>query len=136
MSEKQQGATIAFGTDGGTLKVVSIGEYNEPIPVIDDTHLGVTGKREKCPGSLGDPQEFQVVVQDDGDHAELTKGLVQTITITSALGSFTTAQNWAGTGFVTNIGTPSYSSDTEAIATRTLTIQYDGKTGPTRTLAT
>ena len=36
MSEKQQGATISFGTDGGTYKATNIGEYNEPLPVLDD----------------------------------------------------------------------------------------------------
>lgn len=135
MCEKQQGASITFGTDGGTYKFTQIGEYNEPIPVLDDSHLGTTGKRSKCPGDLGDPQQFTCILQNDGDHAELTK-VVQTITITSPLGGFSTAENWAGTGFIVNIGTPSFGSDTEAIATRQVTIQFDGKTGPTRTLAT
>lgn len=134
--EKQQGATIAFGTDGGTYKFTQIGEYSEPIPVIDDTHLGTTGRRQKCPGQLGDPQPFTCMVQNDGDHAELTKGLVQTITITAPLGSYATAEKWEGTGFITDISTPSFSSDSEGLAMRQITIQFDGKTGPARTLAT
>lgn len=136
MAEKQQGAVISFGTDGGTYKATQIGSLSAPIPVLDETHLETTGDREKCPGDLADNEPVTVTIQSDGDHAELTKGLVQTITVTAPLGSYTTAENWAGTGFITNITSPEFGSDTEAIATRQVTFVFDGKTGPTRTLAT
>lgn len=135
MCEKQQGATIAFGTDGGTYKFTQIGSYSEPVPVIDDTHLSSTDRREKCPGDLGDPQQFTCIVQNKGDHAELTKKLVQTITITSPLGAYTTAEKWEGSGFITDISTPEFGSDTEALSTRQITVQFDGKTGPARSVA-
>lgn len=135
MAEKQQGASITFGTDGGSYKFTQIGSYSEPIPVIDDTDLSTTGKRTKCFGELGDPQPFTCIVQSDSDAVELTKGLVQTITKTSPAGAFDNAENWAGTGAIIDIATPEFGSDTEAIATRQITIQFDGKTGPTRTVA-
>lgn len=136
MAEKQQGASFALGTDAGTWKVLSISRYSEPIPVIDDTDLSTTNRRTKTPGELGDPQMVTLVVQSDGDQAWPTKKLVQTGTITSPLGTYTTAEKWAGTGFITDIRTPEYASDTENIQTLEFDWQFDGKTGPARTLAT
>lgn len=136
MAEKQQGATFAFGTDAGTWKYVNIGRYSEPIPVIDDTDLSTTNRRTKIPGELGDPQMMTLVLQSDGDQAWPTKKLVQTGTITAPTGAYTTAEKWAGTGFVVDVRTPEYASDTEGIQTIEVDWQFDGKTGPARTLAT
>lgn len=136
MCEKQQGATVTFGTSAGTWECVNIGRYNAPIPVIDNTHLGTTGKRKKCPGQLEDPQIFTVTLRNKGSQAYPAKGLVQTITVTSPLGTYTTAESVAGTGFVVDIRHPEFGSDTEALTTIEVDIQFDSATGPTRTLAT
>lgn len=136
MCEKQQGASVVFGTDGGSFNFLNIGRLSAPIPVLDDTHLGVTGYREKCPGELQDAQPVTITMQNDGDADLPTVGLVQTITINSALGDWSTAEKWVGTGFVTDIRTPEYGSDTEAIQTIEVDFIFDGKTGPARTAAT
>lgn len=133
MAVKQQGASVTFGTSGGTWEFVNIGRYSEPIPVIDDTHLGTTGKRTKMAGDLGDPQLVTIVVQNKPTHTTLVKGLNQTITITGPLNGATVAEKWAGTGFIVDVRSPEYASDTEAIQTMEIDIQFDGKTGPART---
>jgi len=115
--------------------MLSIGRFSSPIPIIDDTHLATTGDREKCPGELGDPQMITVTAQNDGNQAYPTKGQVQTITITHPLGAYSTAEKLAGTAFVVDIRTPEFQSGTEGIQTVEFDIQFDGKTGPARTLA-
>lgn len=137
MAEKQQGAVFTFGTDAITLKIVSIGRYSEPIPVIDDTDLSTTVRRTKMPGELGDPQMLTLVLQGNGKGAHPVKGKLQTGTITAPIiGANLTAEKWSGSGFVADIRTPEYASDTEGITTIEIDWQFDGKTGPTRTLAT
>lgn len=136
MGVKQQGASLTFGTSGGSWNILSIGRYSAPIPKIDDTHLGVTGVREYIPGTLEDPQSFTVVVQAKPNQAYPVKGQVQTITVTSPLEGASTAETLAGTAFVMDTRTAEFQSGTEAIQTVEFEIQYDGKTGPARTLAT
>lgn len=135
MCEKQQGASIVFGTSGGSWNVINIGRFSAPIPVLDDTHLGSTGFRKKCPGELADPQLLTITAQNDGNQAYPVKGQVQTITINHPLGPYSTAERLAGTAFVVDIRTPEFQSDSEAIQTVEMDIQFDGKTGPARTLA-
>ena len=135
MCQKQQGALFIFGTSVGTWKIVSIGRYSEPIPVLDDSHLATTVRRTKCPGTLGDPQMLTIVVQADSDQAWPAKGLLQTGTIQSPASGFTNEEELAGTGFVVDVRSAEFASDTEAIQTIEFDWQFDGKTGPARTLA-
>jgi hypothetical protein len=135
MCEKQQGASFTFGTDGGSWNFINIGRLSNPIPVIDDTHLASEGNRESCPGELGDPQMITLTLQNDGNQAWPTKGLVQTGTITHPLGEYDDAETHAGTGFVVDIRTAEFQSATEGIQTIEVDWKFDGKTGPTRTLA-
>ena len=135
MGEKQQGATLVFGTSAGSWNVLSIGRYSAPIPVIDDTHLGTTSRRESIFGVLEDPQIFTVTVQNKGGTAYPVKGLVQTITLTSPLGIWTTAEKLIGSGAVIDVKTSEFQSGTENIQTVEFDIKFDGKTGPARTLA-
>ena len=135
MGHKQQGASFTFGTSGGSWEYLNIGRYSEPIPVIDDTHLGTTSRRAKLPGDLGDPQVVTLVLQNKSGATLPTKGLVQTGTITSPLSGFAVAEKWAGTGFVVDIRTPEFQSDSEGIQTIEVDWQFDGKTGPARTAA-
>lgn len=132
----QHGATFTFGTDGGSWNLLSVGRYGEPIPVIDDTHMGTTTRRTKLPGDLADPQSLTIVVQNDSKEAYPTQGLAQTMTITYPLESGdSTAENMAGSGFIMDIRRPEFNVDTEAVQTLEIDIQYDGYTGPTRTVA-
>jgi hypothetical protein len=135
MAEKQQGATLVFGTSAGSWSILSIGRFNAPIPKLDDTHLGTTSRRESIFGVLEDPQPFTVTVQNKGGTAYPVKGLVQTITITSPLGTWTTAEKLIGSGAVIDVKTAEFQSGNEAIQTVEFEIQFDGKTGPARTLA-
>ncbi|MGN6133388.1 MAG: hypothetical protein ACTHOU_02765 [Aureliella sp.] len=135
MAEKQQGASFTFGTSGGTWNYLNIPRYSEPIPVIDDTHLGTTGRRTNTPGELGSPQMITLLLQNQGDAVLPVKGLLQTGTITAPLGDFDVAEKWAGTGYVVDIRSPEFGSDTEAIATIEIDWMFDGKTGPARTAA-
>jgi hypothetical protein len=136
MGVKQQGASLTFGTSSGTWSIISIARYGAPIPVIDDTHLGTTNRREKIFGSLEDPQPFTVTVQAKPTQAFPAKGLVQTITVTSPLNGATAAETLIGTGAVIDVRTAEFNSGTEDIQTVEFEVQFDGKTGPARTLAT
>lgn len=135
MAVKQQGASLTLGTDGGSWKITNISRLSGPIPVIDDTDLSTTSRRTKIPGELADFQSVTVTAHGKPDATWPTKGLVQTITITGPLLAFTTAEKWAGTAFITDIKTPEFGSDTEAIQTIEIDIMFDGKTGPARTAA-
>jgi hypothetical protein len=137
MAAKQQGASFVFGTDGGSWKFINIGRLSAPIPVIDDTDLSTVGDRTKIPGDLADNQMITLVLQGIPSASSIpTKGLVQTGTLNgtkaTALG---TPENWAGTGFVVDVRTPEFASDTEAIQTIEVDWMFDGRTGPARTAA-
>lgn len=132
MAVKQQGASFTFGTDGGSWKYINIGRFSSPIPVIDDTDLSTEDDRTKLPGDLGDPQMVTLVLQNIPTADLPTKGLVQTGTILGPLTGMT-GESWAGTGFVVDVRTPEYGSDTEAIQTIEVDWQFDGRTGPART---
>lgn len=138
MCELQQGAELTFSVDSASYEVVSIPRYSEPIPVIDDTDLEDTGQREKCPGALGDPQLMSgIVLRSIGTQAYPTKGTLQTMTVTHGLvAGNATRESWAASGFVVDVRTPEFTSDTEGRKLIEVDFQPDGKTGPARTLAT
>ncbi len=137
MGVKQQGASFTFSVSGGTWEYLNIGRLSAPIPVIDDTHLGTTVHRAKLPGDLSDPQIVTLVLQGKPGATWPAKGVLQTGTITgSKATSGGTAENWAGTGFVVDVRSPEFASDTENIQTIEVDWQYDGRTGPARTAGT
>lgn len=137
MCELQQGATLAFSVSTGTWEVISIPRYGAPIPVIDDTDLQDTGTRKKCPGVLEDPQMMSgIVLRSIGTQARPAKKTVQTMTITHGLlAGHNTAEIFAGTGFIVDVREPEFSADTEGRKTIEIDWQFNGQTGPTRTLA-
>jgi len=135
-ADTQQGATIAFATDSTDHNIISIGRCGTPIPVLDKTHLGTTDFREKLAGELKDAQPVTVVAQADPAQAHPTIGTAQTITITSPLASGgSSAETLAGTGFVTDVRSQEFNSESEGIQTIEIDFIFDGDTGPTRTLA-
>ena len=138
MCELQQGATLTFTVSTGTWEVISIPRFGAPVPVIDDTDLQDTSRRIKCPGMLEDPQMMTgIIIRSIGTQARPAKKVLQTMTVTSSLvPGNATADIFAGSGFIVDVREPDYTADTEGRKTIEIDWQYDGKTGPARTLAT
>jgi hypothetical protein len=136
MCELQQGATLAFSVSGALYQVLNIARFSAPIPVIDDTDLADTVSRKKCAGKLQDPQMFTITARNIGTQARPSKGVVQDLTVTHPLAAGrTTPEILDGSGFVVDVRTPEFSSDSEARQTIEIDWQFDGDPMPTRTLA-
>lgn len=136
MCELQQGVTVLFSVSGGTMEVLSIDSFSAPIPVIDNTDVASTNSRKKKPGQLQDPQQFKITCRNIGHKAKPAKGVVQDLTITHPLQpGKATPEILDGSGFVVDVTTPSFSSDSEARQTYDIIWQYDGDPFPTRTMA-
>lgn len=137
MCELQQGAQIAFSTDGAPYEFLGISRYSAPIPVIDDADLEADEGRKKCPGELEDPQIVTLTLRNIGTQIRPTKGLVQTLTRTNKLvAGGTTPEIFAGTGFIVDIREPEFSSDSEDRQILEVDWQFDANPLPVRTLAT
>ena len=136
MCELQQGVTLNFSTSGNTMEVLSVDPFNAPIPVIDNTDVSTTVSRKKWPGQLRDPQSFKILCRNIGHKAKPAVGVVQTLTITHPLqpGKIT-PEIHDGSGFVVDVSTPSFSSDSENRQTYEIIWQYNGNPFPTRTAA-
>jgi hypothetical protein len=137
--ELQQGAEVSFSEDEGTWEVISVPRFSAPIPVIDDADLLSEGYRPKCPGALGDPQLMTgIVIRSIGTAEYPTKGLIQDMTITHGLVPGNAGrESYTGSGFIVDVRTPEFNSDTEGRKTIEVDWQFDGKeTPPARTLAT
>ncbi len=134
MCELQQGVTVNFSVSGNTMEVLSIDPFTAPIPVIDNTALNDTTSRRKWPGQLPDPQSFKITCRNIGNKTKPARSVVQTLTITHPLAAGrTTPEIMAGTGFVVDVSTPSFSSDSEGRQTYDIIWQYDSM--PTRTMS-
>lgn len=134
MCELQQGTTFELETDDLTFGVISCSRFSAPIPVIDDTDLADANSRAKCAGKLADPQLITLVCRSIGEDAYPTKGLYQDLTITHALNpSGTLPEILDGEGFVVDVRTPDFGSDTEN--RKTIEIDWQYRTVPTRTEA-
>jgi hypothetical protein len=137
MCELQQGVTVSFSVSGSTMEVLSIDPFSAPIPVIDNTDVASTVSRKKWAGQLQDPQQFKITCRNVGHKTKPAKGVTQTLTITHPLfPGKTTPEILDGSGFVVDVTTPSFSSDTEARQTYDIIWQYNGNPFPTRTAAT
>lgn len=128
-------ATISFGTQGWSGRVLSIGGHTETREAIETTYLATSGHREYMVPDVTEPGEFTIVVQYEGTVGVPTFAAAETVTVTHPLASGeSTAANIAGTAFVTSRGFPSLETDT--LKTCECTIKWDGLTGPTITAAT
>jgi hypothetical protein len=127
------GATITFGTSALAFNTLSIGLGTPTRAAIDKTHLGTTGQREFMAGDLEDAGEMSVNFQfDPGATAPVTSTAAETVTVTFPLTTgAATAATYAGTGLITSVQLPELA--TETIQTGTLTVKWDGMTGPTFT---
>jgi hypothetical protein len=129
------GATITFGTQGGTWRCIRIPGHAETRPVVDTTYLATTTTRTNMPGDLKECSTFTVQVQFQGNQGLPTLTTAETVTITHPLASGgATAATVAGTGYVTRRKYPDM--ETNALQVAEFDIQWDGGTGPTFTAAT
>ena len=126
---KGGGTTLTFGTTGNSTTITSrfrsIEGHTEEIPEVDDTDLTTTGYSEVVAGDLKDPGSFTAVAIFDPTVSTMpAPGTAETITITRPDSS-----TMAGTAFIKSIQHPGYAQNEPQLAT--LTIRWDGKTGPT-----
>lgn len=119
------GCTIAFSSGSSyTGQALSFNLDGEEVPVIDFTHFGTTGYREKKFGTLIEPP--QVTVQINFDPASPPPiGVSATCTIT-----FPGSNTFAGTGAFISRG---FELAVEEKMTANYVFQYDGITGPSFT---
>jgi hypothetical protein len=137
MCELQQGVTANFSVSGNTMEILSIGAFGAPIPVIDNTDVSSTISRRKWPGQLRDAQQFTIRCRNIGHKTKPAVGVVQTLTITHPLfPGKTTPEILDGSGFVVDVTTPEFNSDSENRQTYDIIWQYNGSPFPTRTAAT
>ena len=129
------GATLTLSTNSGSYKIRRIVGYRENLPVVDISYLGTTGYRDVMPGDLVAIDAFDVDVLFEAVTGLPATGTVETATITYPLQSSgaTTAANSAGTAFITSRKWPDLQTNNEMVGT--ISIQFDGATGPTFTAA-
>jgi hypothetical protein len=134
--DTQQGATLTLGTDGLTLRIVSITGTIEGIKILPKTYLGSTTKMEWFPGELADYDEVTVVYQNSPGLANPSK-VIQTITVTgpTATGA-SVPESVTGTAFCHSITMlHGFDSQIEGLQLKTFKFKWDGGTGPTRTVS-
>lgn len=130
------GASITFGTTAFTGAITSIGGNTNAIEDIEDFDLSTTTRKTFRPSDLIDPGEFTVTFFVDSEDAYPAPGTAETITITykQQPGETTSAANLAGTGYIKSVTTAQHA--TGEMMTGELVVKWDGKTGPTFTVAT
>lgn len=130
------GATIVF-SNGVSFAANwrSIGAAHVFVDQLDDTSLSSSGYMEAVPDDLKqiDPIDIEFY-WDATDNAMSVVGVPCTITITGSLQSGqTTPFTIAGSGFINDLNTPEQAPGTRLMAT--MQVRFDGKTGPTYTVA-
>lgn len=129
------GASITFGTTGGTWLVRQISGPEITKPVVDTTYLAST-KRTKMVGDVPEagPVTLQILFQgSQGLPAVSTAAETITITHPTAAGASTPA-NLAGSGIINRVKYPDFVTGEVQIGEIEFT--YDSITGPTFTSAT
>ena len=139
-------ATFAFAIwSAFAPKIISIQPPSLSSEAIDDTDLSTTTLKEVVPGDLQEIGEMSIVVRLPSDSEKRFAGeaadlMVSGIGFDPAVGSATISwpagttgdgvdPTLVGTAFVTGWA-PSEMNNDDA-GTATITLQYDGKTGPT-----
>jgi len=132
------GFSITLGTQGGTYDLTNVGNFSSTREAVKATHHGTTGFHEYIPADLTDSDEIEVTYQFNGTQSPLVNSAVaETITFTCPLQTGeSTAAKVAGTGFITKCGINGGAAGAAEMATATLTIRFDGYTGPAFTAAT
>lgn len=132
------GASLAFSNEisYAGFRVQSIGAVAEYVDDLDDTALDSAGFYESCPDDLLKVDPFDVTVYSDMTKDVTAQiGKVGTITLTMPLQpNQTTAAKIIGTGYLTRNEHPELAAGTRL--TNSITVKFDGKTGPAFTPAT
>lgn len=136
MADTGLGATLAATTQGSVARVRRLTLPEWMREKLDKSVLATTGFIEYHPGDLDDPGEVVAEIVFDAtadDFTTVENGEVDTFTVTFPIHTSgnTTAATLAGTGFATGQKLPDLAINELQVAT--LTIAYDGGTGPTFT---
>ena len=127
------GTTIVFGTSAFEAHLLSVNGTDITRAVVDSTHMGTTGERTKIFGDLFDPGSVECEIALDPDAQPPIGAAVETITITFPIPTgMATGANIAGTGACTAW---SWGDPLEDKMTATMTVTWDGETGPTWTVS-
>lgn len=131
------GATLSFSGDisYSAFRVQSMGGLSEYVDELDDTGLDSIGYYESCPDDLLKVDAFDVTVYADfSKRISEQIGKLGTITLTLPLQpGQVSAARYIGTGFIMRNDSPELSAGTRL--TNTISVKFDGKTGPTFTPA-
>jgi hypothetical protein len=134
MPDVGMGTTIAFATSSFTATITNVDGGDITRNVIDKTHLGTTGSREKMPGDLVDEGDVTFQFQFDPDVQPPISGVVESITITFPIPSGkSTGATLIGTGFISSWSWGGVDAEDSSLMMGTGVITWDGVTGPTWT---
>lgn len=125
-----QGGTVTLGTTGAVGSIRSCKMPTWTMESIDASHLGSTGFAKKIPGDLTDPGEAVIEVIFDATIDIPTPGTVETVTITLPIGAgLADPGDLTGTAFISITDMPNLAIN--ELMVMTLTVTFDGDTGPT-----
>lgn len=129
------GASVTFGTTGGTWLARRISEFEESLPIVDTSYLATSTRRTTMAGDLRERNTVVVQILFQGTQGLPAQGTAETITIThpTASGNSTPA-NLAGTGFIRRTQYPAF--ETNTLQMGEIEFEFNGGTGPTFTAAT
>ena len=132
------GASVSTWSGGGTVanwRFTSIGGMSQSVEVLDDTALDSTGHQEYCPSGLKSVEPLELECYWEFDEALPTVGTVGSFIILFPLQEDDTTQGGiSGTGYISSVSTPTLTPNGTTVGT--ITVQFDGKTGPTWTKTT
>ena len=124
------GATITLDTTGeiGCVRTMQLPDW--AMEKIDATCLDSSGFIRYIPGDLTDPGDVTVEAIFAATNDIPTPGIVEDITITFPVGvAGNTAATLTGSGFISSVTMPSMAVN--ELMALSLTISFDGDTGPT-----
>jgi len=121
------GASVTFGTTGGTWLVRRISGPELTTPIVDKTYLATSTRRAYMPGDLQEVGPVTLEILFQGAQGLPAQGTVETITIThpTASGNSSPA-NLAGTGFIRRTKYPDF--QTNELQIGEIEFQHDGTT--------
>lgn len=136
MANTGVGATLVLSSGStftGTWK--SISAFNQSVAALDDTALSSTDYKEFVPDDLAEIDPITVELYGALGTTPPTVGTVCTVTITFPRQSGqTNGAVLTGTAIITRFAQPDLAIGSRLMST--MELQFDGKTGPTFTVAT
>lgn len=134
MADTGNGTTISFATTGFTGNIHVVGETEQELGKLEDSHLQTETHKTYVPDDLSEPGEFDVEYEWQGQSPPPSKGTVETITITYPVPpGLSNGATLAGSGFIRKRTFPKMQNG--QLQMGKLTIAWDGKTGPAYTPA-